>query len=48
MAKRKGKSGSGADRYIITQVNLDKRKLLLQPQNMLNNILQVKEEEKIK
>lgn len=25
MAKRKGKSGSGADRYIITQVNLDKK-----------------------
>lgn len=25
MAKRKGKSGSGADRYVITQVNLDKK-----------------------
>lgn len=25
MAKRKGKSGSGADRYVITQINLDKK-----------------------
>lgn len=37
MAKRKGKSGSGADQYSITQVNLDKKgktnkKLKLNPQ----------------